>query len=226
MRGGGDFFCPQCYQSRRFRFQVVYQYATIMMWPLWRIGPPEKSVVCQTCGAVFSDAILEYEPDAADRQFFAEVLRVNVLMAMVEGRLEPAEIAAIQRLYQQLTGQRLTRTEIEDEVRQACEDDVDAAGMVRRIGRSLGGEGARIVAQQAFQVAAATGHVSPNRQAQLDQFPAGLGISPADFQRLVEDLPPVTDERHGGLTEAGLQQSAPATGTPPECTSENQEQES
>ncbi len=188
-RTGGEFFCPQCYQRRQYRMQVVNEYATLVIWPLWRVGQPEKSAVCTSCGAVFSDAVVDYNPDAEDRQFNAEVLRINVLIAMVEGRLEPLEITTIQRLYHELAGSALSRDAIEDEVRQAYEDAIDAAEMVRRIGRSLGGEGARIVAQQAYQVATATGRISAKRQAQLDQFPAALGISAAGFQQLTDAIP-------------------------------------
>jgi tellurite resistance protein len=107
---------------------------------------------------------------------------------MVEGQVEPIEITEIQRLHHELTGRQVTQIEIEDEVRQAYEDDLDAAEMVRRIGRSLGGEGAKIVAQFAYQVARATGSVSEKRQAQLDQFPAGLGISAEGFQQLIAEV--------------------------------------
>jgi len=205
-REGGEFFCPQCYQQRSFRFQLLYEYATLMMVRMFRVGPPEKSVVCSTCQAVFSDAVLDYQPDAADREFAAEVFRINVLMAMVEGQLEPVEITTIQRLAKELTGVEPSRDEIESEVRQACDDQLDAAEMVRRIGRSLGAEGAKIVVQHAYQVASATGRVSRQRQAQLEQFPAGLGISLAGFQQLIEQIgcaddppPPKSDgtERNG-----------------------------
>lgn len=188
MRGGGEFFCPQCYRPRQYRFQIVTQYVTFMMLRICRIGSPVKSVVCSTCGAVFSDAILEYHPDSEERQFIAEVFRINVLIAMVEGRLEAVEIATIQRLYRELTGSEPSREDVENEVRRAFEDQMDAAEMVRLIGRSLGGEGARIVAQQAYQVAVATGVVSAQRQAQLEQFPAGLGISAAGFQQLIDGV--------------------------------------
>ncbi|MAD79649.1 MAG: hypothetical protein CMJ50_02230 [Planctomycetaceae bacterium] len=190
MLGGGDFFCPQCYQRRQYRTQVVYQYVTLMMLPICRVGSPEKSAVCSTCRAVFSDAVLDYNPDEEDRQFVAEVFRINVLVAMVEGRLEPMEIATIQRLYKELAGSEPTREDIEDEVRQAYESELDAAEMVRLVGRSLGGEGAKIVAQHAYQVAVATGTISEKRQAQLDQFPAGLGISVAGFQELIDGVSP------------------------------------
>jgi tellurite resistance protein len=188
MLGGGDFFCPQCYQRRQYRTQIICQYVTIMMVRLYRVGEPERSPVCSTCGAVFSEAILDYDPDQQDQQFVAEVLRINVLIAMVEGRLEPAEIIMIQKLHKEIAGNDLSREDIENEVRKAYESELDAADMVRQIGRSLGGEGAKIVAQHAHQVAVATGSISAKRQAQLDRFPAGLGISAAGFQELIDEV--------------------------------------
>ena len=188
MLGGGDFFCPQCYQRRQYRTRVVYQYATFMMLPICRVGSPEKSAVRSTCGAVFSDAIVDDNPDAKDLQFVGEVFRIHVLLAIIEGRLEPAEIATIQRLYKELAGNESSREGMENEVQRAYEGELDAAEMVHMVGRSLGGEGARIVAQHAYQVAVATGTVSKKRQAQLDRFPAGLGISAAGFQELIDGV--------------------------------------
>ena len=182
----GEFFCPQCYQARPFQFQLVHQYVTFLMVPIYPVGAAERSVVCSACGAVFSDAILDYNPASAEQQFIAEVFRINVLIAMAEDRIEPAEIAALGRLYRELAGRELSREEIEEEVRQAAEEGLDAAAMVRQIGRTLGAEGARIVAQQAYLVAAASGTISEKRQAQLDQFPAGLGISAAGMQELID----------------------------------------
>lgn len=209
LRDGGEFFCPQCYQARHYRLQVVHQYVTFMMVRICRIGSPVTSVVCASCGAVFSDAVLDYNPDAEDRQFNAEVFRINVLIAMVEGRLEPVEIATIQRLHGELTGHEPSREDVENEVRRAYEDEMDAAAMVRLVGRSLGGEGARIVAQQAYQVAAATGAVTAKRQAQLDQFPAGLGLSEAGFQQLIDEIPPSTRGTTAGTPSSGNQEHDP-----------------
>jgi len=186
--GRGEFFCPQCYQQRECKIQVTHQYVTFLMLRISRTGEPEKAVVCTTCKAVFSDAFLEYNPNEADRQFAAEVFRINVLIAMVEGRLEPVEIAMIQRLHKELDGCEPTRDDIENEVRLALAEELDAAQMVRRIGRTLGGEGARIVAQHAYLVASAGGTISSKRQAQLDRFPAGLGISAAGFAQLIDDV--------------------------------------
>ncbi len=209
MRGGGDFFCPQCYQRRQYRTQIVYQYVTFMMVRMCRAGAPEKSAVCSTCGAVFSEAILDYDPDEEDRQFVAEVLRINVLIAMVEGRLEPVEITTIQRLHKELAGNELSREDIENEVRKAYQSELDAADMVHQIGRSLGGEGAKIVAQQAYLVAAATGSVSEKRQAQLVRFPAGLGISAVGFQELIDDVSSPTQGNSSRTREPNNQEHEP-----------------
>lgn len=205
MLGGGDFFCPQCFQRRQYRIQVVHQYVTIMMIRLYRVGSSERSAVCTACGAVFSDAILDYNPEEEDQQFVAEVLRINVLIAMVEGRLEPAEITTIQRLYKEIAGSDLSRDDVEEEVRKAYEGELDAAEMVHRIGRTLGGEGAKIVAQHAYQVAIAAGPVSENRQAQLDRFPAGLGISAAGFRQLIDEVTTPMPGTH----EADIQEQEP-----------------
>ncbi len=206
MLGGGDFFCPQCYQRRQYRTQVTNYYVTIMMVRMYRVGSPERSVVCSTCGAIFSEAILDYDPDEEDQQFVAEVLRINVLIAMEEGRLEPVEITTIQRLHKDIAGNDLSREDIENEVRKAYESELDAVDMVEQIGRSLGGEGARIVAQHAYQVAIATGSISEKRQAQLDRFPAGLGISAAGFQELIDEVASPTQENSSRTREPDNQQ--------------------
>ena len=221
IRGNGEFFCPQCYQRRACRFQIVAQYATLMMVRMFRVGEPEVSVVCTTCHAVFSDAVLDYNPDAEDRQFAAEVLRINVLIAMVDGCLEPVEIATIQQLYEELTGDVLSRDAIENEVRQAYEDQLDAAEVVRRVGRTLGGEGARIVAQQAYLVATAKGEISEQRQAQLAQFPAGLGLTMAGFQQLIDQTAP---RRPPTMTTPTM--TAPTMTAPKNAAPDDEERES
>ena len=207
--GGGDFFCPQCFQRRQYRIQVVHQYVTIMMIRLYRVGSPERSAVCSTCGAVFSDAILDYNPEEEDQQFIGEVLRINVLIAMVEGRLEAAEIITIQRLYKEIAGSELSREDIEEEVRKAYDGELDASDIVHRLGRTLGGEGVKIVAQQAYQVAVAAGPVSEKRQAQLDRFPAGLRRSAVGFQQLIDEVSPPMRGTSPRTREADNQEQEP-----------------
>jgi len=184
----GAFYCPNCAGQQHYEMRQVRRFFTLYFIPLIPLDVIGRFVKCGGCGSEYQESVLQYDPQAQQQSFFDELKRVMILMAIADRGVDAAEVAAIQQNYQDLTGNTISEAEISQDAQLAISAGATASGYAAQIADELADEGKAVVVQVAFAVASAGGNLPPEKQAQLQQLPAALGISEDFFKQVISGV--------------------------------------
>jgi len=183
----GVFHCPRCGAGASFAHKNVRVYFTLYFIPLIPMHSAGEYIECNGCGGTYETTILSYDPQDDLNEFYEEVKRLCVLMAIAGGQPSPQMKEAIKRVYSSLSGKNLGDQELECELNMAANAGISSVDYLRELSSSLGGQGVAVVVKAAFEVASADGDMPDAQQNQLRNFPGALGITVPEFQTLIEE---------------------------------------
>lgn len=185
----GSFYCPSCGPDTDYAHKRVKTFFTLYFIPLIPLGTRGEYVECQTCFGTYKTNVLEYNPQAQGERFLAEfhyaVGRVMVLMLLADGEVDPQEVAMVSQVFQELTGQALSETEVHEEIEQAKADGRSAEDYLKSMADSLNDKGKETVIRAALSIANADGHLDDSEMQLLHRLAKVLQVKP---ERLTELL--------------------------------------
>lgn len=184
----GQFYCPRCSSEQQYALKQVRRFFTLYFIPVIPLDVAGRYVECQSCAGTFDTDILSYDPQAAAQEFFDDLKRIMVLMAVADGAVDQAEMDVIQNTYNRITGQSLAAGDISQEAQMAGNAGTTCSDYARRIAPSLSEEGLVILINVAFEVASAGGSISTQKNVELQKLPAALNISESDFRKVIEHI--------------------------------------
>ena len=101
VRSTGNFNCPRCGRSKPYHHKSVNRWFTLYFIPVIPMGSIGTYVQCGQCGATYSEAVLDYDPEAEKRQLYLKLRGLLVLVAMADGTPPDCdELRAIGAAYQ------------------------------------------------------------------------------------------------------------------------------
>jgi uncharacterized tellurite resistance protein B-like protein len=185
----GQFCCPACGPASPYRHVRVRRFFTLYFIPLIPLDALGEYVECGTCQNSYKPEVLQFDPDAADREFHAEfevaVLNVLVRMMLADGHMDPAEIEAIRAIYQKLSGRDIQADEIRSEAAAVRSRNTSVEDYLGSIAGSLNPKGRELVVRAACMVATADGSMDDQELRMLHDVAAALDISDAHFQGIL-----------------------------------------
>jgi tellurite resistance protein len=188
----GDFYCPSCDKKQRYEHKRVRRFFTLYFIPIIPLDTVGEYVECQTCRGTFKLAVLAFDPEKKDKELEAEfqaaVKRVMVLMMLADGKIEESEIETIQLVFEKIGKKKLTREDVDGEVKRAKDDGRPLAKYLETLVGSLNDKGKEAVVKAAFFVASADGHVSEEETRLLAELAAALEMSPTHFKGVIDGL--------------------------------------
>ncbi len=184
--GDGNFYCPRCGPHASFTHKRVRVFFTLYFIPVIPMHSAGEYIECASCGGTYEMEVLNYNPQDTLNEFYEEVKRLCVLLAIAGGAPTPGMKEAIKRVYSALSGKYLGDQELEMELSMASSAGVSSVDYLREISASLGGQGVAMVVKAAFEVASADGEMPEAQRNQLRNYPGALGISVQEFQGLIE----------------------------------------
>jgi tellurite resistance protein len=109
-------------------------------------------------------------------------------MMLADGKIEDSEIETIQLVFEKIGKRKLTREEVDREVKSTQEDGRPLAKYLETLVGSLNDAGKEAVVKAAFFVASADGHVSEEETGLLAELAAALEMSPTHFKGVIDGL--------------------------------------
>jgi hypothetical protein len=76
--GSGRFTCPRCRAERPYTRKQLRPYFALYFVPLFPVGQGREYIECQTCGAAFEPAVLNYRIPEPKLDLAAQINRVRV----------------------------------------------------------------------------------------------------------------------------------------------------
>jgi tellurite resistance protein len=189
----GEFACPGCGWARRtYARKSVRRHFTLFFIPLFPVSGATEFIECQSCGGQFDERVLVQAREVRkviDRTaFFEDVKRLLVLAAMADGDANDAEIAAIRATYGEVSGQGLSKSDVDRESYLARL----ARGGLAPYPRQLSGEAEVSDKEEAIRamlaVLVADGPMGDDERRFLDDVAAEMGLTPAHLRGLVAEV--------------------------------------
>ncbi|GIW99260.1 MAG: hypothetical protein KatS3mg111_2593 [Pirellulaceae bacterium] len=215
-REKGIFTCPECGTRQPYRYRTSRPFLTLYFIPVLPIGKLAEYVECNGCQTVFEPAILqvsnhvnagtrpspqpieEISTDGTTVRVAAvswpdDLLRAMAAIACEDGNVTEQEIRLARKIYEQLTGRRLSR----DRFGEACGEvqlaHLSTSALLRTMAaRRTETEKYQLV-QAIFALAGASGQLTSGRLAVLKNIPRILTMREEQFVAAVESANQLVD---------------------------------
>lgn len=187
--GRGRFHCPQCGSEREYKNQQVRRYFTLFFIPVIPMDELGRYVECSSCAGTFKPEVLNYDPVAErkhfEAQFHAAVKVVMIHMLLADGRVEEAEIEAMGRILEGLTGAKPDAALLQQEVRSSAISARKPAEVAAEVAPMLNVQGRETVLRAAIMVADDDGQVARKELRLLGEIGRALELSGAHLKGLL-----------------------------------------
>lgn len=116
------------------------------------------------------------------------MLRVMVMAALADGRIDNLERAEIEKQYLELAGLPITADTLDSEISMAASSSGNLNSYVQTIVSDLSPHGKALVVRLALRVMSAEGEPRPGHKEQLAQLAGTLGIPQEQYLELIRQL--------------------------------------
>lgn len=183
-----QFHCPQCGSSQPCNLKQVRTFFTLYFIPLIPLNVAGRYVECNRCSGTFAEEILSYDPEREREESITNMLRVMIMAALADGRVDDDERAEIKKQYTELAGLPVTEERLSKEISLATSSQGDLNSFVNRIAGDLSPHGKALTVKVAFETMSAAGDWSPGHQTQLARLADTLQIPQDQFRELIKQL--------------------------------------
>jgi uncharacterized tellurite resistance protein B-like protein len=158
----GTFSCPSCRALQPYTRVVVGRVLRLfaLRVPAGRYG---EYIECATCLATYRPSALAFRERSGPQDLPAEyeraLLRVLALLVISDGRIHPAEIATVQRIYSAVTGSQLSHETVLAEANEVGAHPTTVPRYLSRVLGVLNEHGKEQVLRGAAMVTGADGRV-------------------------------------------------------------------
>ena len=193
--GSGTFNCPAEGSKQPYHHVRLEKKATAFFVPVATMSELGEYVECQSCGATYEPAVLEYQTqEDLDTALAVAVLRLALEVVLADGRVTDDERQAVidtANLYLDPPG--LTLSDLSEmlatlQVQSAKTRSKSTASALAELGSALNMEGRRIFVRTAYCLAAADGEVADSEREVIVKTARRLGFSKNEAGGLVAAL--------------------------------------
>lgn len=197
----GSFSCPACATTRPFTRVEVGRILRLFAIKV-PAGVYGEYVECAECLSTYRPDVLAYDApasrsDSADdaeqapdilSEYQRALRRVLALLVITDGRMEQSELHTVQRVYEAVTGQRLTREAVIAEVEDVAEDPTTAARFLSSVVGYLNDRGKQQILRGAAMVSSADGHIHESEEAMVRRLAAVMKLDDELVETVLKDF--------------------------------------
>lgn len=185
----GEFYCSNCKSRQSYALKSSRPQAPSWLGRIFGDGDKGRYVECLNCGATAVPAVLQVADSTADADYLKGIRRVAIQMMAVDGEIADEEVAAIQEMYQQVTGHDLDDASIRREAERYSQDTVDElADWLTRLAAGMSDKGKELILKTAFWVVAADSQFDESEATLIYRVGGALGVSAADVRVMMDRL--------------------------------------
>ena len=185
---GCQFHCPQCGGMQNGFLKQVRNFFTIYFIPIIPLNVAGRFVECPACAGTFTEEILNYSPEQEKEENENRMLRVMVMAALADGRVDDLERNEIHKQYEEITGLPLVARRLEEEISMAISAQSNLNNYASSFADQLSGQGKALLVKLAFHTMSASGQLQPGHQQQLMQLSSTLGIPEEQYMALIDQI--------------------------------------
>ena len=117
--------------------------------------------------------------------FHGVARRVMILMMMADGLIEESEVAEIQKIYRQLSGEELSARGVTQEILKARADGRSITDFLSVLSGAMGADDKAKVVRAAYLIAVADGRFGTEEQVLLAEVGRALELSPEQVEATI-----------------------------------------
>lgn len=187
----GQFYCPQCAETRSYTWYKVRKWFTLYFIPLIPLDVAGEYLECPTCSGTFGTEAQHHDAEhyaAEDSKFQAEfhiAMKTTMILTMLsDGKIEPQEQEMIRGYFGQLTGRDYPMQELDSDVSRLQSANLGMKDYLADISARLNDTGKAMVFQANVLVAQADGEISREEEALLKSNYKALGMTRSQASKI------------------------------------------
>ena len=187
--GTGEFYCADCTSRQAYELKGKPQPKKSWLARLFASAEQGQFVEGQKCGSTFVPEVLQTADESHDVEYLKGIRRVAIQMMAVDGSIDDEEVAAIQEMYQQVTGQDLDDASIRREAANISDrSDQDLSDFLTALATRIDDRGKELILKTAFWVVGADKQFDEEEANLIYRVGGALGISAADVRVLMDRM--------------------------------------
>jgi tellurite resistance protein len=184
----GTFSCPRCAETRRYTRIAVRRSLNVIGLSV-PFGTYGEYIECTTCLATYRPEVLACDVGADAPRVLAEyeraLKRVLALLVITDGRIDDAEVATVQRIFEAVCGETLSTADVIAEAKLAAREPMTAARFLAQIVGHLNDYGKEQVLRGAALVSHADGSLEAREANMVRRLAAVMHLDPARLDDLL-----------------------------------------
>ena len=186
----GEFLCPQCATSQRYRHRKVRKFFTLYFIPLIPLGDQGEYVECQSCRGTFVPRVLEYKPDSGKNEFqsqYEKAMRHSmILMMLADGHIDEEELTMVLKIINNFGHNDITMGELKALVGVIERQNEPVGKYLTKIAPSLNEHGKELIIECAMAVAAADGNVDDSEIELIQDMAKAMEMSASHLRGILQ----------------------------------------
>jgi len=188
----GQFYCPGCGGEASFRWKRVRRFFTLYFIPIIPLNKLGEYIECKECKGTYDPKVLEFDPGSKilrmEAQYETAVRHVMIAMLLADGHVDDTEVAAVRKLFEELTKKPLEEKPLRDEIAEFSRSGATIDSVLSGFDGLLNDHGKEKVVEAAYLVAAADGVFDDSEMEMLAVIGKKLGLSVSHLRGLMATL--------------------------------------
>ncbi len=188
----GQFLCPQCANSQKYKHKKVTRFFTLYFIPLIPLGKAGEFVECQTCKGTFVPRVLDYNPTNNKNQFQSEYEKAMrhsmILMMLADGHIDDEELVMVQKIINKFGHNDITREELNKLIEEVQFKKEPIHKYLSKITPSLNEHGKEIIIKCGMAVASADGHIDDSELKLIQEMAKSMEMSSSHVKGILQDM--------------------------------------
>lgn len=188
----GNFNCPQCETSKKYKLKKVTRFFTLYFIPLIPLGKLGEYVECQQCKGTFVPKVLDYQKDAGSDKFLSEYEKAMkhcmVLIMLADGEIDDNEMKTVQRIINKFGHNDLTLDELAKYTDEVQKNPENISTYLKKVTPSLNEHGKEVIIKCALAVAGADGHIDDSELDLIKEMADVMEMSASHLKGIFADI--------------------------------------
>ncbi|MGB7343688.1 MAG: TerB family tellurite resistance protein [Pirellulaceae bacterium] len=136
---------------------------------------------------------MSYDPEVEQAKINDQLLRVMIMAALADGRVDDGELSEIKKQYSEVAGLPVPQAKLEQEIQLAKSSNATLNSYVSNIAGELSPHGKALVVKLAFHTMTGSGQLQPGHESELSQLAKTLAIPDDQYRELISQISELDD---------------------------------
>jgi|TARA_B110000977_G_C10833263_1_gene398960 uncharacterized tellurite resistance protein B-like protein len=186
----GDFHCPQCNNSQKFRHRKVRKFFTLYFIPLIPLESAGEYVECRNCKGTFIPRVLEQGNQNDEfMALYEEAMRHSMIkMMLADGVIDVNEKRLVLEIINRFGNNDLDEIQLENLIGEIQKDTKDVTYYLKQITGSLNEHGKETIIKCALHVALSDGDFDESEKQMITEMGEAMEMSSSHLKGIFSEM--------------------------------------